>query len=56
VPRRQDAAGVPTYLESTNPGNNHRYERTGYRDVGGFRAVLDDAWITAMWRPPHAGG
>jgi len=46
-----DAAGVPSYLESTNPGNNHRYERAGFRRVGGFTAVLDDAPITTMWRP-----
>ena len=51
---RWDATGVPTYLESTNPGNNHRYERAGYREDGGFSAVLDDAWITAMWRPVPA--
>lgn len=51
---RWDAVAVPTYLESTNTGNNHRYERAGYRDVGGFPAVLDDAWITAMWRPARA--
>jgi GNAT superfamily N-acetyltransferase len=48
---RWDAAGVPTYLESTNPGNDHRYERAGFGRVGGFRAVLDDAPISTMWRP-----
>jgi GNAT superfamily N-acetyltransferase len=48
---RWDAAGVPAYLESTNPGNDHRYERAGFRRVGGFRAVLDDAPISTMWRP-----
>ena len=47
---RWDAAGVPTYLESTNPGNDHRYERAGFRRLGGFRAVLDDAPISTMWR------
>jgi GNAT superfamily N-acetyltransferase len=45
-----DAAGVPCYLESTNPGNDHRYERAGFRRVGGFTAVRDDAPITTMWR------
>jgi GNAT superfamily N-acetyltransferase len=45
-----DAMGVPTYLESTNPGNDHRYARAGFRTIGGFRAVRDDAWISAMWR------
>ncbi len=45
-----DAAGFPSYLESTNPGNDHRYARAGFRAVGGFQAVVDDAPITAMWR------
>lgn len=45
-----DSAGVPAYLESTNPGNDHRYERAGFRRVGGFTAVRDRAPITTMWR------
>jgi GNAT superfamily N-acetyltransferase len=45
-----DALGIPTYLESTNPDNLHRYERAGYRAVGTVDAVLDDAIITTMWR------
>lgn len=51
---RWDAAGAPTYLESTNPGNDHRYERAGFGRVGGIRAVLDDAPISTMWRPSRA--
>lgn len=46
-----DAEGVPAYLESTNRLNDHRYERAGFRADGGFFAVLDATWITAMWRP-----
>jgi len=46
-----DAEGIPAYLESTNHLNDHRYERAGFRPDGGFAAVLDDTWITAMWRP-----
>jgi GNAT superfamily N-acetyltransferase len=63
---RWDALGVPCYLESTNPSNDHRYERAGFRRVGGFSAVRDGAPITTMWRPvggspreasrPEAGG
>ena len=45
-----DARGVPSYLESTNPANLHRYERAGYRPVDTVQAVLDDAIITTMWR------
>jgi len=47
---RWDALGVPSYLESTNPANDHRYVRAGFRPVGGFRAVIDGVPITTMWR------
>jgi ribosomal protein S18 acetylase RimI-like enzyme len=47
---RFDAVGLPSYLESTNPANDHRYDRAGFRPVGGFRAVLDGAAVTTMWR------
>ena len=45
-----DAGGVPAYLESTNPGNDHRYARAGFRPIGGFDTVRDRARVTAMWR------
>jgi GNAT superfamily N-acetyltransferase len=48
---RWDAAGIPTYLESSNPGNNHRYQRQGYVPIGQFETVLDRAIVTTMWRP-----
>lgn len=48
-----DADGVPAFLESTNPANDHRYERAGFRRIGGFTSVLDDAPISTMWRPSH---
>jgi GNAT superfamily N-acetyltransferase len=48
---RWDAVGIPTYLESSNPGNNHRYQRQGYVAVGQFETVLDRAIVTTMWRP-----
>jgi GNAT superfamily N-acetyltransferase len=47
---RWDELAVPSYLESTNPGNDHRYERAGFRRVGGFTAVRDGAPISTMWR------
>jgi GNAT superfamily N-acetyltransferase len=47
---RWDAAGVPAYLESTNPANDHRYARAGFRPIGGFDAVRTNARVTAMWR------
>jgi GNAT superfamily N-acetyltransferase len=52
---RWDGLGVPCYLESTNPANDHRYERAGFRRVGGFSAVRDGAPITTMWRPVGGG-
>jgi GNAT superfamily N-acetyltransferase len=48
---RWDVAGIPTYLESSNPRNNHRYERQGYAKVGQFETILDRAIVTTMWRP-----
>jgi GNAT superfamily N-acetyltransferase len=48
---RWDKAGVPTYLESTNPRNDHRYHQQGYAAIGRFEAVLDRAAVTTMWRP-----
>lgn len=48
---RWDAVGIPTYLESSNPANNRRYERQGYRAVGEFATVVDAAVVTTMWRP-----
>lgn len=48
---RWDEAGLPSYLESTNPRNDARYGRQGYRPIGEFRSVLDDAPVTTMWRP-----
>ncbi|WP_374010708.1 GNAT family N-acetyltransferase [Leifsonia sp. LS-T14] len=53
---RFDAEGLPAYLESTNPANDHRYERAGFRAVGGFRAVLDGAVVTTMWRDARGIG
>jgi GNAT superfamily N-acetyltransferase len=52
---RWDTAGMPAYLESTNSSNDHRYARAGFRHDGGFEAVRDDTWISAMWRPVGGG-
>lgn len=49
--QRWDEAGTPTYLESTNPRNDSRYERQGYAPIGRFEAVLDRSVVTTMWRP-----
>ena len=44
---------LPAYLESTNPANNHRYERAGFRVHGGFDSPFDGAHVTTMWRDAH---
>ena len=49
-----DTRGIPSYLESTNPANLHRYRRAGFEAVGSFGAVLDDAVVTTMWRDPRS--
>jgi ribosomal protein S18 acetylase RimI-like enzyme len=45
-----DAAGLPSYLESTNPSNNPRYERLGFRRVGEFTTPDGRRTVTTMWR------
>jgi GNAT superfamily N-acetyltransferase len=47
---RFDAEGVPTYLESSNAGNNPRYEGLGYERIGEFTTPDDAVTITAFWR------
>jgi GNAT superfamily N-acetyltransferase len=47
---KMDAEGVPTYLESTNPDNNARYERYGFRQVGEFTTPDGKRTVATMWR------
>lgn len=47
---RFDAAGIPTYLESTNPANDHRYARAGYTRLGDFASPFTGGPIARMWR------
>ena len=47
---RFDAEGIPTYLESSNAGNNPRYERLGYERIGEFTTPDDAVTIRAYWR------
>lgn len=46
-----DRQGIPTYLESTNPANDHRYERLGFTKVGEFAGVTPGSIVSTMWRP-----
>lgn len=50
-----DAEGMPTYLESSNPANNERYEGVGYVRVGQFTTPDDAHVVTTMWREPRIG-
>ena len=47
---RIDALRMPAYLESSNPGNNHRYESLGFVSVASFQAPGDGPVVTGMWR------
>lgn len=47
---RFDALGVPTYLESSNPANNHRYAALGFREVSRFDVPGGSNFVTGMWR------
>jgi ribosomal protein S18 acetylase RimI-like enzyme len=48
-----DTAGLPAYLESTNPRNVPLYERFGFRVVGEIQVGASPV-MHPMWRP--AGG
>ena len=48
-----DQDGQPTYLESSNPGNNHRYERLGFEGHGTFETPDQLHTVTTMWREPR---
>ena len=48
--RRIDALGMPSYLESTNPANNRRYESVGFAEIGTFAMPGDGPSVTRMWR------
>jgi GNAT superfamily N-acetyltransferase len=45
-----DAEGMPAYLESSNPANDPRYERRGFRRVGGFNRPDEELTVATMWR------
>lgn len=47
---RYDEAGLPAYLESSNDGNDRRYERLGFRTIGQVVPPLEpDRRIATMW-------
>ena len=50
-----DAEGMPAYLESSNPANNARYERLGFKPHTEFSTPDDRNTVTTMWREPSRG-
>jgi GNAT superfamily N-acetyltransferase len=42
-------AGLPAYLESSNPVNTPRYRKLGFREIGGFQ-LPDGPTVTRLWR------
>ena len=51
-----DERGAPAYLESTNPGNDRRYERHGFLKRDSFELGEDGPSVTQMWRQPQPAG
>jgi GNAT superfamily N-acetyltransferase len=47
---RIDGEGVASYLESSNPANDPRYEKLGFRPVGEFETPGGEHTVTTMWR------
>lgn len=50
---RIDDEGMPAYLESSNPANNARYERVGFRQIGSFSTPDELHTVATMWREPR---
>lgn len=49
-----DAAGLPAYLENSNPANTPLYEGAGFRALEVFSPAPGCPPLAAMWREPHA--
>jgi hypothetical protein len=48
-----DHRGAAAFLESSNPVNDHRYERLGFTPCGEFDLGEDGPTVTQMWRAPR---
>ena len=51
---RIDDAGMPAYLESSNPANDRRYESVGFEKFGKFTLPDGGPTVTTMWRRSRA--
>lgn len=45
-----DDQSMPAYLESSNPENDERYERVGFKRVGEFSTPDGSRIVATMWR------
>lgn len=50
-----DTESMPAYLESSNPANNARYERRGFKPRTEFSTPEGRHTVTTMWREPSHG-
>lgn len=50
---RIDRLGMPTYLESSNPANDGRYESVGYQKHGEIE-MPSGLRVSTFWRPAHS--
>jgi ribosomal protein S18 acetylase RimI-like enzyme len=48
--RRIDEAGMPAYLEASNPANVALYERHGFEVRGSFKLPAEGPEVFTMWR------
>lgn len=48
-----DAAGLPAYLDNSNPRNTRLYERFGFKTICSYRPQPDAPEILGMWREPR---
>jgi hypothetical protein len=44
---------MPAFLESSNPVDDHRYERLGFVEFGKFDLADGGPGVTQMWRDPR---
>jgi ribosomal protein S18 acetylase RimI-like enzyme len=48
-----DRERAAAYLESSNPANDARYERHGFRRIGAFARPDEQLSVSTMWREPR---
>jgi hypothetical protein len=53
--RLVDEERMPVHLESSNPANDRRYERLGFRRSGEFTTPDGERTVATMWRDPPNG-